>query len=101
MHPDLSNRFLKFNLDEVESKVATSVSPYFFAHLQNKIASYADAVVEFTYTGKSQLELQTAVIEHERLKAYVEVLEELMRELTPPKEQSSDQSDIHTNPTGV
>jgi hypothetical protein len=83
MRPLLSNRFQAFDLTEDEDKLARQVSPLFFAFLQNKIAAYASAVVEFSAEGR---DLTAATIRHERLKAQVEVLEELMQELTPPAE---------------
>lgn len=86
MKPNTGSRFQSFELDEKEDEIARAVTPYFLAYLQNKIASYADAVVNFRYDPGT--DLSTAVIEHEKLKAQVEILEELMRELTVPAEQS-------------
>ena len=88
MQLETGNRFQKFKLDEAELKAALAVNPYFYAYLQNKIADYAMAVVESTFNGDKA----TTVLDHEKLKAQVEVLEELMRELQVPLEQS-DQRD--------
>lgn len=88
MQPDLGSRFASFTLDSVEEEKAKTPGPYFFALLQNKISAYAHAVIEHTYTG----DITQSLIVHERLKAQVEVLEELMRELTPPVEQPADDS---------
>ncbi len=82
-----TNRFQKFEFTAEELVEATKVSPLFFAYLQTKIAEYADAVVEHTY--KPTEPEKTAIIKHERLKAQVEILEELMSELTPPSEYVS------------
>lgn len=83
MRPLLSNRFQQFEFTAQESNLACQVSPLFYAFLQNKIASYADAVVEYTAEGK---DLVAATIRHERLKAQVEVLEELLSEIQCPTE---------------
>lgn len=84
----VTSRFNTFHLDSHEEEMARTVSPYFYAMLQNKIASYALAVVEYSFDGVAPEALHAAVIEHEKLKAQVIVLEELMRELTPPTESS-------------
>jgi hypothetical protein len=80
----LPNRFQEYHLDKNEEELAQSVSPYFYAFLQNKAAAYASAVVEYQYDMSKELVPQ--VIEHEKLKAQVIVLEELMREVNPPIE---------------
>lgn len=82
----LPNRFQRFQLNSVEEEMARQVSPYFFALLQNKIADYADAVIEVSYKGEEDHQL--VATNHERLKAQVEVLEELMRELDVPSEEN-------------
>ena len=81
----LVSRFQKFEFTPEELGFALQVSPYFWCYLQNKIAERAMAVVEIAYTDSAS----NAILEHERLKAQVEVLEELMQELTPPQEQPS------------
>lgn len=86
MTPNLGNRFQSFRLEDEERVLAKAVSPYFYAYLQNKISDYAHAVVEYTRDDGDTPEI--AVLEHEKLKAQVLVLEELMRELTPPVEQT-------------
>lgn len=83
------NRFQSYDLDSNEEELAKNVNPYTFAYLQNKIAAYANAVLEFEYIQESPMQQQ--VIEHEKLKAQVVVLEELMRELNVPMESTSDQ----------
>ena len=83
MRPLLSNKFQQFEFTEQEEEQANQVSPLFYAYLQNKIASYACAVVEWSAEGK---DLTAATIRHESLKAQVEVLEELLSEIQCPAE---------------
>ena len=87
MTPNLSNRFLSFHLSTGEVEAAKSVNPYFLAYLQNKIAQYANAVVETSYQDeKNQIDSkELTLIQHERLKAQVLVLEELFMELKVPE----------------
>lgn len=85
MRPSLSNKFTSFELSEEEELHARRCSPLFFAYLQNKISAYAVAAVEYVHA--PEVPLHVAVSKHEALKAQVEVLEELMRELLPPDEQ--------------
>jgi hypothetical protein len=94
MHPNLSNRFLSFHLSSAEQETAKSVNPYFLAYLQNKIAAYANAVVEESYEDeKNQIDSkELTLIRHERLKAQVLVLEELFMELKSP-EPTPEQAD--------
>lgn len=83
MRPLLSNRFQQFEFTSEEEELASKVSPLFYAFLQNKIASYAGAIVEYSAEGK---DLVASTIRHERLKAQVEVLEELLSEIQCPAE---------------
>ena len=83
MHPTAAHRFQKFSFSASEEQFAKAVNPYFYCFLQNKIADYAHAVIEHQYEG----DLQASLIRHERLKAQVEVLEELLQELIPPTEE--------------
>lgn len=83
------NRFQAFQLDPVEEEQGKAVNPYTYVLIQNKVSEYAHAVVEFQYDATLPIEPQ--VIEHEKLKAMVQVLEELMRELTPPVETADQQ----------
>lgn len=104
MHPNLSSRFLSFALTEEEQRTAKIVNPYFLAHLQNKIAAYANAVVEESYEDeKNQVDSkELTLIRHERRKAQVLVLEELFMELNTPELQEAadprDPTDL-SNPT--
>lgn len=93
MHPNLSNRFLTFHLSAAEETTAKAVNPYFLAYLQNKIAAYANAIVEESYDSeKNQVDSkELTLIRHERLKAQVLVLEELFVELKPL--ESAEQGD--------
>lgn len=93
MHPTVS-RFQKFELNAVDMNAARGVNAYFWAYLQNKIADYALATVEFEYDpAADNTKLFSAILEHEKLKAKVAVLEELMGELMPPVEATTEQSD--------
>lgn len=83
MKLNVANRFHSVTLDPHEEEKARSPGIYFFYYLQNKIAAVASSAVEFSCVGK---DTQTAIIEHERMKAQVEILEELLQELTPPTE---------------
>jgi len=83
----VASRFQQFEMTETDIKNAKSVNPYFWVYLQNKIADYAMAVVETEFDPtKTAQDMFAAVLAHEKLKAQVEVLEELMRELSPPTE---------------
>jgi hypothetical protein len=86
------NRFQSFDLNSNEEVQAKRVNGYFYAYLQNKISEYANAVVEFEFTGEREAD----IIQHERLKAQVMVLEELLNELTPPiqVDESQQQSQV-------
>lgn len=77
-----SNRFSQFDLSDEELNQARQVSPYFWAYLQNKIADYASAIVEFSYDPEK--DQRVLWLELETRKAQVQVLEELMNELIPP-----------------
>lgn len=97
MTPNMSNRFLSFTMSEEETRTARVVNPYFLAYLQNKIAAYAFALVEESYSDeKNQIDSkELTLIRHERLKAQVAVLEELFMELKPPEDfhENSDHRD--------
>lgn len=82
MRPLLSNRFQQFELSDEEAQLAIRVSPLFLAYLQNKIADYANAVVEFQFDPAKESQT-AALLKHEKLKAQVEILEELFQELNP------------------
>jgi hypothetical protein len=88
----LSNRFQAFLLEPHQEDQARAVTPLTYAFIQNKVAAYAYQVVEFEYD--TSKDLMPQMIEHERLKACVLVLEELMRELTPPIEATPEQSQL-------
>ena len=84
-----ASRFCEFELSQEEDVAGRTVNPYTLAYLQNKIAAYANACVQFEYDLEKPLQPQ--IIEHERLKAQVSVLEELLREFQTP-EQPAEQS---------
>jgi hypothetical protein len=77
-----ANTFSEVQLEPDEDVKARAVSAYTYFFLQNKIAAYAKAVLEFRFD--PTLNLQVAVIEHECAKSRLEVLQELLSELTPP-----------------
>lgn len=93
MQLNTANRFQSFTLTIEEEEQARCVSPYFLAYLQNKIASYAHAVIEHSYDqDKGQVDsTQQNLLAHERLKAQVIVLEELFMELQTPEQQANEQ----------
>lgn len=95
MHIDTANRFQSYVLTEEEERAARTVSPYTLAYLQNKLSLYANQVVNSTYhdsRGEVDSERQT-LLRHERLKAQVEVLEELFMEFnTQEIQEDSDPS---------
>lgn len=82
MKYDSGSRFAKFILDPGELQAATHANPYFLAYLQNKIADYASAAVE--HQREPGQTAEEANLEHEKLKAQVQVLEELFREVNIP-----------------
>lgn len=83
------NRFQAYRLDPAELEQGKAINPYTYVLIQNKVSEYAHAVVEFQYN--TTLPIEPQVIEHEKLKAMVQVLEELMQELTPPVETADQQ----------
>jgi hypothetical protein len=90
---DTGNRFLKFTFDGKEEEVARCITPYNMMFIQNKIADYAAACVEFKYDPANPNQI-ASIIEHENLKAKVEILQELLTEMNVPLEtQSSSQSE--------
>ena len=84
----LVNDFSEFQLDQHEDTQARAVSASTYTFIQNKVAAYAKAVLEYRYDPEKPL--QTAIIEHEILKGQVTVLQELMRELLPPIEAEAE-----------
>jgi len=95
MRPLLTNKFQQFEFSPEEEVTARQCSPLFFAYLQNKIAAYAVAAVEYTHDPAQPLHV--AVSKHEALKAQVEVLEELLQELCPPEDQLVPESPSTSN----
>jgi hypothetical protein len=89
MRTNTGNLFQSFILDEVEDEHGRTASPYFHAYLQNKIASVAQSAVEFAYVPGT--DLHSLVIQHERIKAQVEILQELLSELKVPTEDADQQ----------
>lgn len=85
MRPNLGSRFQSFVMEEADEDKAKAVNAHTYAFIQNKIASYSDQVVEYSYDPTSESQF-AAIIKHEQLKACVSVLEELLGELTTPVE---------------
>lgn len=90
------NRFTTVKMDEHEHAQALAISAYTYSYINNKIAIYAEAVLDFSYEDAlgSPESMQAAVIRHEKLKAQVEVLEELLREFTAPIPHESTDSPL-------
>jgi hypothetical protein len=79
---DTSGRFTKFLLAEGAQKIALDVSPVFLVYLQNKIAEYAEAVLdqELPYDPDPAKQVK-AILAHERLRNFVEAYQELLNEI--------------------
>lgn len=82
IRPNLGSRFISYEIAPQDQAQAMSVSPYFLAYLQNKIAAYAGNLVDSSlpYSADPTAQVQ-AIIAHERNRNFVEAYEELMREL--------------------
>ena len=90
MRIDPANKFQQFVMDEHELKTALAVNPYTYAYLHNKIAEKAHMVIEHQFEEDSNATHH--IIEHEKLKAQLNALEDLMSELTPPVSQPAEDS---------
>lgn len=79
---DTSSKFARLRLTDEAAKLAVNVNPLFLAFLQNKIAAYAEAVVdsELEYDPDPSKQLK-AILEHQRLKNFVAAYTELMNEI--------------------
>lgn len=83
MNLDPSNRFVRYELPE-GFQPSEHASPAVLAFIQNKIADYAGALVEKQLPYDSDPTRQVAaILAHEKLRNYVEILEELLIELSP------------------
>lgn len=82
MAPDNGNPFQSFTLSNEETQMAVSVSPYFLAYLQNKIAVYAveAATRALPYHADPTAQVE-AVLAHQRTRNFVEAYQELLAEL--------------------
>lgn len=82
LYQDPGSKFFRIALSEEDEKLATNVSPLFLAYLQNKIEAYASAVVTSSLPYDPDPGKQVkAIVEHERLKNFVNAYEELFAEL--------------------
>lgn len=76
----LTNRFQELDLSPEEEKLALRLSKYNLAHLQNKTALVANNLAEFDMSEFESVE--KAQLAHIRLRAHLEILEELMSEFS-------------------
>ena len=76
--------FLSFDLPPGEESQARLVPPQFLVYLQNKIAAYAEALVEqeLPYS-ENPAEQVKAILALERKRNFVQAYQELLSELTP------------------
>lgn len=79
---DTGNSFQKFIFEKGELEAARCINPYNLMYLQNKIADYALMVLEYRYDPNKPKEV--AILEHEKLKAGLAVLQELQNEFIVP-----------------
>lgn len=95
---DSGNRFQSFILSAEEERQARSVNAYTLAYLQNKISHFAGELLNrrWEQDKDSPNADKIAVLEMERLRAQVEVLEELFHELQTPE---ADAESATGNPT--
>lgn len=79
---DSGSRFARVRLSPEEEQMALQVSPLFMAYLQNKIAVYAENVVDskLPYTSDPQKQME-ALMAFEKSKAFVVAYEELLAEI--------------------
>jgi hypothetical protein len=82
---DLGSRFIKFEFNGGEVETARCITPYNLMYIQNKIADYAMACVEHEYDPNAGNQF-ASILEHEKNKAKVAILEELLREFQVPTE---------------
>lgn len=80
--PDFSTKFARYTLTEQEENAALQVSDLFLMYLKNKIADYAEAVVDkdLPYSADPTKQME-AILAHEKLKHFVAAYEELMSEI--------------------
>lgn len=81
MRINTGSPFQSFIFDDDETEKALAVNAYFYAFLQNKIAAYAEQVLDFEHDPMNPAK---SITEHECLKACVRVLQELLGEVTAP-----------------
>lgn len=85
-----ANTFQEVIFENSEETYARQINPYTYCYIQNKVAAYAKSVLEFEYDKGSNL--QDQLIQHERMKAQVLVLQELLSEFTVPSEATQSQT---------
>ncbi|HEY9662172.1 MAG TPA: hypothetical protein V6C65_27270, partial [Allocoleopsis sp.] len=77
----------RMDLSPQEEQMATVVQPIFLAWLQNKIADYADFLIDYDFSDDKALigeAAQQTFLRQRELKAKLMVLEELYNELQIP-----------------
>ena len=84
---DAGSKFYRVKLDAHEQKHALLVSPYFLGYLQNKIESYATAIVDIKLPYNADPAKQVeAIVALESARAFVQAYEELLAELIDAQE---------------
>ena len=80
--PDFTSKFSRYYLTADEERSALQVSDLFLMYLKNKVADYAEAVVdkELPYHVDPTRQVE-AILTHEKLKHFVAAYEELMSEI--------------------
>jgi hypothetical protein len=82
MHKDAGSKFFRVQLTPADEQQAANVSPLFLALLQNKIESYASALVDTVPAYDPDPRKQVAAImASEKLRNFVQAYEELLAEL--------------------
>jgi len=80
--PDLNGKFNRLLLSPEAEQLALQVSPLFLAYLKNKIAVYAESLVDTPLTYDPDPSRQVAaILAHERLRNFCQAYEELLAEL--------------------
>lgn len=80
--PDAGSKFYRVKLSPEDQAQAMIVSTLFLAYLQNKVEAYASELVGRSLPYESDPKTQMkAILEHERLRNYVDAYDELLAEL--------------------
>lgn len=100
MQIDSANPFQTFILTDDEDRMARTVNPYTLAYIKNKVAIYALATVNHTYDDvRGAVDSDRVILlNSEKLKAQVEVLQELLAELRPQEEPEDGNTNEDSRP---